>query len=243
MEQFIKDKKKIGIYALVIIAVIFCGIKYITSGEKELKKNNTESIFVDENNIESEEIENEGGGKSESASSSSKSYENNKNEEVFTPNNKNKLITVEIKGEVNKPDVYTLAENSIIKDLIEKAGGLTESADLSNINRAKKLQDHELIYISNKNEAAVNNIGGSQASVANKINTEGSTNASSNGKININTANTDELKKINGIGDSKAKSIINYREQNGGFSSIEDLKNVDGIGDKMFEKIKDSVEC
>ena len=164
--------------------------------------------------------------------------ESNKGE-VFTPNNKDKLITVEIKGEVNKPDVYTLSENSIVKDLIEKADGITENADLSNINRAKKLQDHELVYISNKNE--INN----NASEGNSNNSKVGNNFSDSGsgKININTATIDELKKINGVGDSKANSIIKYRETNGGFSSIEDLKNVDGIGEKMFEKMKDSIEC
>ena len=65
---------------------------------------------------------------------------------------KDKNIVVEIKGEVKKPDVYTLNENAIVKELIEAAGGLTENADLSNINRAKKLQNHELVYIANKND-------------------------------------------------------------------------------------------
>jgi len=59
--------------------------------------------------------------------------------------------------------------------------------------------------------------------------------------VDINTATTDKLKTLNGIGDSKAKSIIEYREQNGGFKSIEEIKNVTGIGDKMFEKIKESI--
>lgn len=229
MEQFIKDKKKIGICALAVIAIIFCGIKYITSGANELKKNNSESIFVEEDNSENEEVK---------ETYSAKSAESNKGE-VFTPNNKDKLITVEIKGEVNKPDVYTLSENSIVKDLIEKADGITENADLSNINRAKKLQDHELVYISNKSE--INN----NASEGNSNNSKVGNNFSDSGsgKININTATIDELKKINGVGDSKANSIIKYRETNGGFSSIEDLKNVDGIGEKMFEKMKDSIEC
>ena len=51
-----------------------------------------------------------------------------------------------------------------------------------------------------------------------------------------------QLKTLNGIGDSKAKSIIEYREQSGGFKSIEDIKNVNGIGEKMFEKIKEQIE-
>ena len=59
--------------------------------------------------------------------------------------------------------------------------------------------------------------------------------------VDINTAEVEQLKTLNGIGDSKAKSIIEYREQNGGFKSIEEIKNVTGIGEKMFEKIKDNI--
>lgn len=239
MEEFIKDKKKIGICAVVIIAVIFCGIKYFTSGFKELKKNDTESIFVEDESEDIQQLEIENKSYSSKSGNSSSG-----DEEVFKANSRTKSITVEIKGEVNKPDVYTLEENSIIRDLIEKAGGLTAQADLSNINRAKKLQDHELIYIGNKDEnntsTAVQSAGGSVGTNAGSGNSNSM--QSSSEKININTASVEELKKINGIGDSKANSIISYREQNGGFSSIEDLKNVDGIGEKMFEKMKEQVD-
>lgn len=223
MEKFLKDKKKIGLCALAVIVLIICAVKYMTSGFMELKKNDKESIFVEE----------------ESDEAAAESKENDKAEEVFNTKNKSREITVEIKGEVKNPDVYVLNDECIIKDLIEKAGGLTENADLSNINRAKKLQDHELIYIGNKNEAAASN-NGSQPGGKAASNT--GTSAGESGKININTADAEALKKINGIGESKAKSIISYREANGNFSSIEDLKNVDGIGEKMFDKMKDMVE-
>ena len=222
MGKLFEDKKKIGLFALAAIVLIICAVKYMTSGFMELKKNDKESIFVEE----------------ESEEAAAQSKENDNAEEVFNTKNKSKAITVEIKGEVKNPDVYVLDDECIIKDLIEKAGGLTENADLSNINRAKKLQDHELIYIGNKNETPVNNA--SQSSGKPASNAGASTGGS--GKININTADVEALKKISGIGDSKAKSIISYREANGNFSSIEDLKNVDGIGEKMFDKIKDMVE-
>ena len=122
----------------------------------------------------------------------------------------------------------------LFRSLIEEAGGLTENADISNINRAKQLQNHELVYISNKNEEASIQTGKNQV--------QSSASATqSNSMININSATADELKSLNGIGDSKANSIIEYREKNGGFKSIDDIKNVDGIGEKMFEKIKDSL--
>ena len=60
-------------------------------------------------------------------------------------------------------------------------------------------------------------------------------------KISINNASLEELMTLSGIGEAKAKSIIEYREQNGGFNSIEDIKNVTGIGDALFDQIKENI--
>lgn len=225
LNQLFKEKKKIGILSILVVVLIICGFTYIRSGFKELKKNDTESIFVDaeiDNDLAKEEDSKSSNGKKES-----------------TIQLKEKNIVVEIKGEVKKPDVYTLDEESIVKDLIDMAGGITEEANLSNINRAKKLQNHELIYISNINEAHIN---GTIDSELNGITNSTVNQGSSNGKININYATLEQLKELNGIGEAKAKKIIEYREKNGGFKSLEDMKNVDGIGEKMFEKIKEQIE-
>lgn len=226
IQELLKDKKKVGIFAILIIVLISFGFLYLESGFKELKKNDTESIFIDDtentevlnNNVKNSDI-------------------NTNNQEVTVPA-KNKNIVVEIKGEVKKPDVYTLNEDAIVKELIEAAGGLTENADLSNINRAKKLQNHELVYILNKNDTNKENLNSSLGSESDVSKSKGI----SNSIVNINNATLEELKTLNGIGDSKAKSIIEYREKNGGFKSIEDIKNVTGIGDKMFEMIKEQIE-
>src|SRR5471030_1061551 len=210
-EELLKDKKKIGILIILTIVLISFGILYLKSGSKELKKNDTESIFI--NDSENTDTSNNNTEKNNINSSNTK--------EVTLPV-KDKNIVVEIKGEVKKPDVYTLNENSIIKELIEAAGGLTENADLSNINRAKKLQNHELVYIANKTD--INKDGKNVNSESNTSLGQGN----SNNVVNINSATLEELKTLNGIGDSKAKSIIEYREQNGGFKSIEDIKNVTG---------------
>lgn len=188
------------------------------------------NIFIDEDNIN---LENENNNIDYSLDFSE---ENNKEVKTDVINNitsgYDKTIVVEIKGEVNNPDVYTLKEGSIIKDLIEIAGGLTSNADISNINRAKEIKNHELIVIRN-----INDINIEVESIEAEINQE-----SDDGIININDADLSKLKEIPGIGDVKANAIILYREENGGFKSIEEIKKVDGIGEKTFEKIKNSIK-
>lgn len=220
-DSFLKYKK-IGLISVLVIVVILSAVFYNINGFKELNKNDNESIFVDDYNIASENSEGE-----------KLSYQNSVNMNTQDGNKlEDKTIVVEIKGQVKKPDVYTVNENSIINDLIDLAGGITENADLKNINRAKKLQDHEMIYIADKND---NNINYNQSSDSIITLVENET------LVNINTATEDKLKTLTGIGESKAKSIIEYREQNGGFKNIEEIKNVTGIGEKMFDKIKESI--
>ena len=138
------------------------------------------------------------------------------------------MFYVEIKGEVMYPDVYEVEEGSIIKDLIDKAGGLNSEANINNINRAEMLSENQLIIIPNVNDK--------EESIAVDFNTEKDV------LININTGDISELTKINGVGETKAQNIIDYREKNGEFKTIEEIKNVDGIGDKTFEKMKDSIK-
>ena len=215
MYKKIKNILNLKNYILIVLG-LFCIITsfylYGKNKSRVFKDEYMKNIFVEEenskNNLEEESIQTSG---------------NN----IIAPN-KNKLI-VEIKGEVNKPDVYEVDEGSIIRDLIDRAGGLTEKANISKINRAEKLKDNQLIVIPN-NESVSSGI---------VINNGGD--SSSNEIININSAPLSDLQKINGIGGVKAQSIIDYREKSGGFKSIEDIKNVDGIGDKTFEKIKDKI--
>lgn len=201
---------------ILVVLGLFCIVTsfylYGQNKSKVFKDEYMKNIFVEEegktNNLEEESLQTSG---------------NN----VATPN-KNKLL-VEIKGEVKKPDVYEVDEGSIIRDLINIAGGLTEKANINKINRAEKLKDNQLIVIPD-NE-----------SVDSSAITNSGNNESEDGIININSASLSDLQKINGIGEVKAQSIIDYREKSGGFKSIEDIKNVEGIGDKTFEKIKDKI--
>lgn len=169
---------------------------------------------------------------------------------------------VDIKGAVLSPGVYEVEEGTIINDVINLAGGFTEDADQNGINLSKKVEDEMVIYIYTKKEISSNdstkntsNSHTSCTSTSYNINdcvekTESIiTNKESNEKeeteksgiVNINTASQSELMTLSGIGDTKAKAIIDYRNTNGAFKKIEDLLNVNGIGDAIFEKIKDYI--
>lgn len=217
----LKNKKIIGLAIITIIIFIVSIFLYKQKSSNAFKEEYMTEIFEEESNDNME-------------------YTETLEEDTTIINedsiDRNKII-VEIKGEVAKPDVYQLEEGSIIKDLIDMAGGVTEEADLSRINRAEELLNHELIIIGNINDETESSV------VQNNSTYSSNGNNSDKGStlININTADLEQLKEITGIGNIKAQSIIDYREANGGFKSLEELKNVDGIGDKTFEKIKEQI--
>ncbi|MBR6034334.1 MAG: helix-hairpin-helix domain-containing protein [Clostridia bacterium] len=146
-------------------------------------------------------------------------------------------IVVHITGSVAQEGIVKLKEGARIVDAIEEAGGATSDANLKDVNLAYKLKDGQKLYIpsnidDNENITIVSTKGDGVVDV-----TKGD-----NDKININEATQSELETLSGIGPSMAKKIIEYREKNGSFSSIDDIKNVPGIGDSKFEAIKDNIE-
>lgn len=169
--------------------------------------------------------------------------ENNKMENNEIQNNVKSKIVIYIAGAVKNEGIYELDENSRIADSIEKAGGLTEDANINNINLAYMLEDGMKVYIpkkTDKNEVEDDtNIYVSKEN--GNINSSKDTN-SQNNKININTATQSELETLPGIGPSIATKIINYRKENGKFVNIEDIKKVSGIGDSKYLQIKDLIK-
>lgn len=148
-------------------------------------------------------------------------------------------IQVYVCGAVASPGVYALPEGSRVYEAVELAGGFLESADPKALNQARLLSDGEQITVLTVEEVQdgkTANQGNGGVSGQN-----GSADDSEGGKVNINTADEDELMTISGIGESRAKAIIAYREENGKFASIEDIMKIDGIKEKMFEKIRDSI--
>lgn len=145
-------------------------------------------------------------------------------------------IIVHIAGEVENEGIITIKEGSRIAEVIDKAGGTTKEADLSNINLAYKVEDGQKIYVPNKNNKE-------DVEYITKKAGEGIINNEENKaeKVNINTASQTELETLSGIGPSTAIKIIEYREENGKFKKIEDIKNVPGIGDAKFNNIKEEI--
>ncbi len=226
--KILKSKK---IYLLIILVLIFGIMFYLLYLNKDNKVSAT--IEVNEEIIENDEVK----------------------EEVV-----NKL-KVDIKGMVINPGVYEIDEGSRVIDVINLSGGLIEGADTSNLNLSKKLKDENVIFIGSikepekiieyvyqecncpkYNDACISNnevVNYQDSNDTSKI--EEKSENTSNGLVSINNANIDELMSLPSIGEAKAKSIISYREENGGFSKIEDIMNVSGIGNALFEKIKDYI--
>lgn len=154
-------------------------------------------------------------------------------------------IRVDVKGMVKKAGVYELAKDSIVNDAIKKAGGLTSKADTTNVNLSKSLTNEMVIYIPKKEEVTKSTVNDALVDKSNSVGFEDSpsSNETTNTttKVNINTATLKDLITLNGIGESKAQAILEYRTKNGNFKTLEDLKKVSGIGEAAYEKIKDNI--
>lgn len=187
---------------------------------------------------------------------------NNKNELIDSFENnsyelkdevKTEKIIVDIKGEIKKPGVYNIKAGSRVNDLINEAGGLSKNANTRFINLSKKLEDGEVVVIySNKeiNNAKKNDkLEVTAPCVCEEVkndacyNENSTNNNTNNGSkiVNINTASIQELTTLNGIGESKAKAIVSYRDKNGKFKAIKDIMNVSGISETLFSKIKNNI--
>lgn len=157
---------------------------------------------------------------------------NNQSEVENKENEDNSSKMCQIDGCVNKPGVYSFKKDDRIKDIIDLAGGFTKDADTKSVNLAMKLKDEMKIFIPSKNEISKLQNHNTENSQIVTLKDNNSINL-----VNINTADSNKLQTLPGIGPSKAKKIIEFREKNQ-FKKIEELKNVDGIGEKTFESLK-----
>ena len=164
-----------------------------------------------------------------------------------------KKYKVDIKGQINNPGIYEVVISSRVIDVINLAGGLTVNADTSVINLSKKVIDEMVIIVYSKEEVTnfkktkeieqqVQNqcIQKDENSLKNDACISSNNNISTN-KISINNATKEELITLPGIGESKAKDIIDYRTKNGPFKKLEDLKNIPGIGENVYNNLKENI--
>ena len=150
-----------------------------------------------------------------------------------------KEIVVHVAGAVQTEGIIFLQEGDRISEAIEKAGGTTEEADMSQINLATQLEDGMKVYIPKKGEEIEAQTNSQIAST--QETTKQNTQKQTSTKININKATQAELENLPGIGPSTASKIVAYREENGKFESIENIKDVSGIGDAKYNSIKDLI--
>lgn len=173
-------------------------------------------------------------------------------------------------GAVRQEGVYSFHEGARVCDAVSEAGGYAEDADTSYVNQAALIQDEQQLWIPTKEEAAAlrgnvadpesgavldeNRIGGGTASGSadhfdkgsetgkgTESDQAGAKSASSSERVDINTADSEKLQQIPGIGEVKAQRIIEYREEHGPFGSAEEITNVSGIGEASFQKMKDFI--
>ena len=212
--KYINKKQKILL--IIIISIITLGIIYYSQIVKT-----SEEFDIDEQNLEIVE---------------------NKTEEKTEDIDQVAKIIVHVSGAVKQEGIVELEENSRVADAIELAGGVREDAYMKDVNLAELLEDGMKIYIPSKEEVENQKESGNYVGNTNTSNKNTTDKNDLNSKVNINTATQEELDTLPGIGESTANKIINYREENGKFKSIEEIKEVSGIGDSKFEQIKDLIE-
>lgn len=145
-----------------------------------------------------------------------------------------KTVYVHVCGYVNNPGVYELPEESRVYEAVDMAGGVTTEGCLEALNLAVPVCDGQKIYVPSYDEYEQSMDGSNKfAASSNTDNDSGE-----GGLININTASVELLMTLPGIGQSKAQSIIDYRNNNGKFNSIEEIMNISGIKKSAFDKIK-----
>jgi competence protein ComEA len=154
------------------------------------------------------------------------------------------VVLVHVLGAVRRPGLFELSDGARVIDVVAAAGGLTDTADPAAVNLARPVSDGEQVYIPQLGEAQPGKAqpgeappGGTQAGAA--PGTRGAAGAAA--KLNLNTATAAQLEALPRIGPAMAQRILDYRDANGRFRTIEDLRAVTGIGDKTFDGLKDLV--
>ncbi len=242
LNTFIRKLNKVQKTALIIVAILCIGIalflfyQFLSAEETEatsetqvenIKNNDKQDLNETKNETEDYNTQDD--------------IDNGTSTSLFGTKQLGNIV-VHVIGEVKKPGVIKLKEGARIIDAINKCGGQTEEADLSKINLAYVLDDGSQIYIPRVKEDIQNTtIMKTEAGnnvVVNNV-TQGDDEKSI--KVNLNTATLEKLMTLPGVGESTAQKIIEYRNKNKKFKTIDELKSVSGIGDAKFNSLKDYI--
>jgi competence protein ComEA len=139
-------------------------------------------------------------------------------------------VMVHVAGAVRQPGVYRMRPSARVDDAVGRAGGATARADLSQVNLAAKVEDGRQILVPERVRASAGGTGGGvPAETAPGV------------PLNLNTATLEQLDELDGIGPATAQNILDYREANGGFGSVDELGQVPGIGDVRLASLREQV--
>src|SRR4051794_11137870 len=138
-------------------------------------------------------------------------------------------VTIDVAGAVKKPGVYRLSSSQRVEDALERAGGPTRRADLSQINRAAKLEDGRQILVPARASKSTTSAAAPTGTAA------------PNQPVNLNTATLEQLDTLDGVGPATAQKILDFRTEHGGFGSVDELDQIPGIGEKRLAALRDRV--
>src|SRR4051812_44922054 len=164
------------------------------------------------------------------------------------------LIWVDVAGAVREPGLYSLPQGARVAAAIQKAGGIRGGANRAAVNLAAKLMDGQQIFVPGRGSGPGGGgaAGGSAGTASAATGPAGAGSAgvaaggvpgagASGARISLSSATQAELETLDGIGPALAQRIIEYRNQHGGFQSIDELQQVSGIGEKRFQALKPSI--
>ncbi|MGL5652617.1 MAG: helix-hairpin-helix domain-containing protein [Paraclostridium sp.] len=229
-----KQKKKF----IIIIVIIAISSVFLIKNNKFIEKNDSYVVSgaeSEKSNLENNDIE-----KNDNNQGDFSKIENIEDvKTIDKTENMTKKISIYISGAVNSPGVVELKSNERLMEGVKLCDGLTDEADTNRINLAMKVKDEGHYIIPKEGEEIeVNN---SNENVENNNNNGNNSTEGDNKKININGASKEELDSLPGVGEVTAQKIIDYREENKEFKSIDEIKNVKGIGENKFNDLKDYI--
>ena len=224
---------------------------YVAESDVEDTDQNREAETNAGNTDQNREVESNAGDTDQNRKAEPSAGSTDRTELSDASSEETKTLVVHICGAVSAPGVYELPAGSRIIDAVEAGGGFLPEADEACCNLAEEIVDGCQIYIMTKSESCADGQTEKKAGIQTSPDSDmqttdinvrsNSTTALENGLVNLNTADVAALMTLPGIGESRAKAIISYREQHGAFAKIEDIMKISGIKQAAFSKIKDKI--